>query len=215
MTSERLIAALVEDLRPVRRLPAAGRRALAWVTLALGCVALGLLALGHRADLAAKLREPRYLAEGAALLALVAVAARSAFRLGVPGAERVATAWVVPTLGLVAWVAILAGEPAGAGMAQAPGHGLRCAAKLAALSLAPAALMLVMLRRSLPLAAGWTGWFALLAAGALGVLGTRLICVRDATPHVLVWHLGPLVVAALLGGAVVSRLLLRWRASGG
>jgi ribosomal protein S18 acetylase RimI-like enzyme len=200
VTRSEVIHALVADLTPVRRLAAAGARACLWAGLAIACVGLGSAALGVRPDLVHKLRDLSYLAETAALVAMFGCAARCVFQLGVPGGEPGASALAMPVLGFTAWLVALAtraGEAGGGAIAWTTG--LPCAARIAGLAVIPTVALFAMLRRAAPRAGGWTGLLALAAPAALAVIGTQLVCAKDAPAHILVWHAGPLVAAAVIG----------------
>jgi hypothetical protein len=211
MTTERLVDQLVADLAPVRLLRGADRRALAWAAFALLCVGAGAGALGFRPDLAARLRDPAFLLENASLLLLFALAARSAFHLSVPGAER-ATTRPAPLCGLLAWALLLAFRAAADPNGALPPHGApagwSCVARMTFLAIVPAIAGLGMLRRAAPLARGWAGLWALFSAGGLAILGTQLLCPKDGPGHVVLWHLVPLLITGLLGLGL-GRWLLR------
>jgi hypothetical protein len=64
-----------------------------------------------------------------------------------------------------------------------------------------------MLRRAAPLDRGRAGSFAALSAASLATLGTQAICANDERWHVLLWHVGPVLLAALAGGALGRSLL--------
>ncbi len=87
MTNDLLIRSFSADLKPVRRLRSVDLRTVVWAAFALLCVSIGTCALGTRPDLAGKIRDPAFLCEGALLLALFALSARTAFQASVPGAE--------------------------------------------------------------------------------------------------------------------------------
>ena len=207
MKTEDLISTLVADLAPVRRLRSADARALLWASLALVCAGLGTFLLGVRPDLQVRLVDSTYLAEGAALLVVFASSARCAFALTVPGIEMGTLKRHLPVLALMAWILLVAARTSSLGISLSPG--LRCAWRMLALGLAPAGAAFFMLRRAAPRKRGWTGLFALLSAAALGSLGTQIICTRDAPGHILVWHVAPLVLTALLGIAAGAFLLRR------
>lgn len=207
MRTEELISSLVADLAPLRRLRNADARTVLWASLALLCGGLGILWLGARPDLQVKLVDSTYLAEGLALLILFASSARCAFALTVPGTEMGALKRYLPVLALVSWLFLVAARTSASGFALSPG--LRCAWRMLALGLAPAAAAFFMLRKAAPHKWGWTGLFALLSAAALGSLATHIICTRDAPGHIFVWHVAPLVVTALFGIAAGALLLRR------
>ena len=198
MATDALIRALSLRLQPVRRLPSAGRRTIAWAIFAAAWVAIGTLALGTRADLLSSARDPRSLCGAALLLAVFLLSARSAFQLSVPGAERGVWTRTLPIAALLAWASLVAGSGPLAG-SIALRSGWPCAVRMAALGAGPALAALAMLRRAAPLRPAWTGWSALLSSASLAAFGTQLVCAKDDPRHLLLWHLGPLLAAALLG----------------
>ena len=215
MNSEELVRSLVADLTPVRRLASVDARAMRWAVMALACVCLGSYALGSRPDLAGKLHDPAYLTESAALLVVFVAAARTAFHLGIPGAEPGPLARAVPIAGLFAWVLLLAsrGSPGASDPLPAAGawlDGLPCVGRMLGLAVAPTLAILLLLRRAAPGERRWTGLFAVLSSSALAILGTQVVCMKDAPRHLLLWHVAPVLIAALVG-AGAGRLLLTCR----
>jgi hypothetical protein len=211
--TDALIRALTSDLTPVRRLRNVNTRTTLWVGLAALYVALGTLALGPRPDLARKLSDVGYLAESAALIAVLVSAARCAFRLSIPGIEPTALAWTVPAAAWALWVLRVASRWSAGGVAVELAAmswigGLPCIWRMLGLAIAPAATGLIMLRKAAPRRRGWAGLCAVLAACSLAMLGTQAVCARDAAGHVLAWHAMPVAAIALVG-AVAGRWILR------
>jgi hypothetical protein len=196
MTCDDMIDSLVAGLAPVRRLRSPDVRASVWAGLATLCVGVGCYGLGLRPDVLRKFGDASYLAEAAALLALVGFSARNAFRRSVPGAHVGSWSWPA-----VAWVAhvVLRGLAGSGDAGLSWATGLPCVARIAGLAAVPAIAMLIMLRRAAPTARRRTGVLALVAAAALAVIGTQLVCAKDGASHVLVWHAGPVALIALAG----------------
>jgi len=211
MSSDKIIQYLARDLQPVRRLRGVEQRTLLWGGFALSCVSIGTYVLGARPDLSQKIRDPAYLCESALLLVLIFVfSARSAFHLSVPGAERSKGARMLPLLGLLLWACLIAAHsghsPSGAADSI---NGWPCIWRMTGLALAPALAVLLMVRRAAPSSPGWTGWFALLSACSLAMLGTQILCANDDPRHLLIWHFGAVLVAGLVGIYLGRWLLTR------
>jgi hypothetical protein len=66
---------------------------------------------------------------------------------------------------------------------------------------------LIMLRKAASWRRGWAGLSVALAACSLAMLGTQMVCARDAAGHVLAWHVMPVAAATLLGAAIGRRIL--------
>jgi hypothetical protein len=213
------VSLLVAEMKPVRRLRSVDARTGIWASLTLLCGVLGSYALGVRADLPRKLSDATYLAENAALFVLFASSARYAFQLSVPGVERSALTRSLPVLALHTWVILVVIRCCfhwfDMGIGTMPWwRGLRCVSRMVGLAIVPASVAFIMMRKAAPLQRGRTGGLTLLSAGSLAILGTQVICAKDQPGHVLVWHVGPLLLVALLGiGA--GRLFLNHAATRG
>lgn len=205
MSSE-LIARLVTDLRPVRRLHTTTTRTALWLGTALACAVFGVSLLGVRPDLITQLRHWPFVAEQLCLLAVSVLGAYSAFRLGVPAVGKTRMLKLLPLVACGAWIVSIAARAAPAAAPMLPTvFCWRCGCRMASLALVPALVSLVMLRRTVPLAPRWSGCFSLLAASALGMLATQVLCVRDEPLHVLYFHALPVALMAGLGAWAGNR----------
>lgn len=206
-TNDDLIRSLVAELRPVRRLPGPGSRALCWAGCAALCVFAGAAGFGFRVDLAERLQNARYLSESATLVLTVALAARSAFELGVPNLAR-DLRWQLAALAMfLTWFAQVAPLPHTLlTLAPFSRSGLSCLHRTTCLALGPAVGMAWMLRRAAPLEPRSAGLFAALSVAALATLGTLAVCANAEPLHGLVWHVAPVAIAALVGSALGARL---------
>ncbi len=80
-------------------------------------------------------------------------------------------------------------------------------------SLAAAALValaaVLWLRRGAPVSLQRSGWLTGLAAGSLGTLAYGITCPLDTFSHVGLWHVAPVAIAAVIGRLVVPPMI-RW-----
>jgi hypothetical protein len=204
---DRLIHGLASDLRPVRPLPPAGRRALIW----LGFVLLAGLVLSLIADLPAFAHRlmatpDMWLAmTGSALTAVLAAIA--AFKLSMPDGSK-AWAWL-PLPAVILW---LAGSGLGC-LRQyvlpdthvAPmGETMDCLVIIIALSVPLSILMFAMLREAFSLLPGLTASIAGLAVAAASATLLNLFHPFDAAAVDLLMH--ALAIALVIA---VSRFLGR------
>jgi len=208
--SDDLIDRLVIDLQPVKRLRSPALRTIQFACLAIAAMTAAVLFGTLRADLAAKLHDPSYLAESGLLFMLFGGATFAALRSGVPGAKPGSASWLVG-LSASAWLLIVGAHYHAPPDAIDFASGLACLHRTLVLGALPACGLLAMMRRSAPLAAGTSGSLVMISAGALAVLGTRVLCAKDNAMHVFAWHLAPVALFALLGW-FVGRVWLSGRA---
>jgi len=208
-----LIARLVADSEPVRRLPPPALRTALWLAVALPCVAAIVLLATPRPDLAQKLADGRFQTEQIAAFATALAAAFAAFSAVVPGRPR----WplLLPLLPLGVWLASL-GQGCAQILLRAGPEGLRigwdpvCVPAIALVGAVPAAAIVVMLRRGAPVLPGAAVALGALAAAAVGNFGLRLFHDQDASLMVLVWQFGTVALLTALAGCA-GRYVLRWR----
>jgi hypothetical protein len=211
--TEDLIRRLTSDLQPVRPLRPVVARALGWTVLAAASLVVVAILMGVRRDLGEVAARTDFAFEAALLIVTALSAAIGALAVGVPGARRVALACWLPVTAGVAVVLWAAGELAAASAAGEPAGRVtfawQCIFKTASVGAIPGFVLFSMVRRAAPLYAARAGMLALLATSAVGVLGANVICPTDRPLHMLLWHVAPLVVFAVLG-AGLGTWLLRW-----
>jgi hypothetical protein len=174
---------------------------------------LGVLHFGLRHDVAEMWRSPMLLTRLGLLAATLWLAATTAFRLSVPAGEtRVWARWW-PLVALGALVALSTAEVLTGAVTGTMGSPLRswmCVRKVAFVGALPAMLAVVLIHRAAPLEPRWTALLGVLAAGAAGALTSEMACPIHAPIHILLWHILPVAVFAVLG-AVVGAVLWRRR----
>ena len=215
MKTATLIEALVAD-RATR-----GKRVARWMALglagalaagALASLALFLVALGVRADIAEALVTWRFELK----VAMVLLALGLAFSLCVSWSRPVTTgraAWRLLPLAALAIAAVaieLAALPGAAWVARLVGsNAVICLTAIPALAMAPLAAVLWMLRSGAPASPALAGAAAGLLAATAGATLYAFHCFDDSPLFVITWYgLAALPVIAL--GAIVGRRVLRW-----
>jgi hypothetical protein len=204
-----LIRGLTSDLRPVKPLPPAGRRALIWV----GFVVAAGLALSLFADLTAF--RQRFMASpdmwlamtGSALTAVLAAIA--AFKLSLPDSPR-AWAWL-PLPAALLWIVA-----SGLGCLRAyilpgthvapMGETMECLAIIVALSVPFSLLMFAMLRKAFSLFPSLTATVAGLAVAAASATLLNLFHPFDAAAVDLLVHAFAVVLVVVVSGFFGRRL---------
>lgn len=211
METDELIRTLAADARPVRRMRPPLIRAAGWGVLALTSLAVGLLVMGARRELGEGTERALFGAEAFLLLVTAVSAVVGALLVSVPGAERSPVTRWLPVAAAAASVAWVMGELVYAAVSGAPlgrfGFAWQCVVKTTTVAMVPGAALFVMLRRAAPLHPGWAGLLATLATTAVGVLGANIICPLSRPLHLLLWHVGPLVLFAGAGVALGAWLL--------
>jgi hypothetical protein len=156
------------------------------------------------------MRNGWFVARATATAAVVVAASIVAVSMGVPGVEPSRLVRALPWAGCVTWAVILVGaiaaSPSPLGLLlQATPHP-SCVLIIAATALAPAVMLVRVLRQAAPLQAALTGGLAGLAGLAAGALGAQFVCTNDAAAHHLLWHFTPVVLFTLAGFACGSSL---------
>ncbi len=212
MRTEDLIRTLsAEPLAP--RMTAGPRLALALVPGLAAAVALFLVILGPRDDIAAALGEVRFVLKPIEALALAALAALAAVRLARPGASvrpMLPALIAVPAALALAVVAELVLVPRAQWGALLVGDNwTRCLSLIPLLALAPLAAVLAALRQGAPTRPALTGAVAGLLAGGLGAALYAIHCTDDSPLFVATWY--TIAIAATAGlGALLGARILRW-----
>jgi len=212
MKTARLIEQLAGGLDATRRLPPPWLRTAIWLSLSLPFLALVVLVVSPRADIAVKLTDARFLIEqGAALLTGIA-AAYAAFVSTIPGANR--KLLLLPALPLAVWLGTLGKGCLDSWLRLGPeGLALQpdwfCFPAILLVGSLPAIAILTMLRRGAPLTPCVTIALGGLAAAGLGDFGLRMFHAQDASIMVLVWQVGSVLAFATLAGCV-GRQLFNW-----
>ncbi len=209
---DRLIDDLVADLRPVRRPGRVAASVAAWLVLAFAyslvmTLATGPLRPGAPGDL---VQYPWFLGETVLAMLAVASLAAAALRSSVPGGGNAARrlGWLL--LPLAAWAGIyVVGLWHPLHPVSTLGDRHVCYWQVLLFSLPTLGLMLWFARRQFPLRPRLTGMLAGAAAAAVPGALMQFGCMYEPA-HILLFHLGPILITAMLG-ALVGPLLLKVR----
>ncbi len=211
MRTEELIRVLAAD--GALREPGLQRTLLK--ALALGGVlsaALLLVVMHPRADIAAAVQTPRFLVKLIIALSVVVTAARLLPQVARPF-PRFRRLWLltIPPLLLMLSVAVeLWALPAQSWSSRLLGHNAtHCLALIPVLSLAPAACLLVALRRGASFRPVLAGAAAGLVAGGVGASLYGLTCPDDSPLFVGAWYSIAIAIVVLIS-AIAGHKSLRW-----
>lgn len=212
MKTEHVIRSLAEHVEPVRPLRAPWLRTIAWASAAIVYLAVLIVVMSPRADLAARMQDSRFLIEQVAALLTGLTAAVAAFATVVPGYRRAVL--LLPLVPLSVWVGTVAlGATQEYAQVGAGVLGSRfdwaCVGTILMGAAVPGAVMGVMLRRGAPVTPRISAGFGALAAAGLGNLGVCVFHPHSSNLILLVWHCGTVLALAALVG-VAGAHLLRW-----
>ena len=213
METNKLIQGLVAKAEPVIRLSPPAIRLARWLALGIPYVALVVVVMSPRPDLAAKLVDPSYIIEQLAALATGIAAGFAAFVSVVPAYDR---RWLfLPLVPFAVWLGSL-----GIGCLQSwiqvgpAGLSIQpdwfCIPAIVLVGMIPAITMARMVRRGAPLTPHLTTALGGLAAAGIGNFGLRLFHPQDASIMVLVWQMGTVFILTAFAGCA-GRLLLDWK----
>ncbi|MFO1087179.1 MAG: NrsF family protein [Reyranellaceae bacterium] len=211
MKTENLIEVLVAD-RTARSRPMGRLLAGALAVGAAASLAIFLVALGVRADIAEALVTWRFELKVALVLLALGLAFSLCVSLSRPVAPSHAGRRLVPLAALaVAAVAMeLAILPSAAWVAQLVGsNAVICLTAIPALAVAPLAAVLWILRSGAPASPALAGAAAGLLAATSGASLYAFHCFDDSPLFVLTWYVLAAVPVVVVG-AIVGRRLLRW-----
>ena len=208
--TDRLIAGLVDELRPVR--PLGHRRGMTWAALAgTGGAALMALGFGLRHDLVRGHPDPMFLISTGLFLVLALASAWAVIDMARPyvGTRREGWGWtalmaaVLPVsalaLAVTDWLRGL--------QVTLDNDGMACLGLGSAVGLITAATLILWLRRGAPSNPKRAGLLTGVASGAAGIFAVSLYCPHSDLLHIGVWHGATVIVMGLTGRILLPRLL--------
>ena len=201
-----LIAPLSTNLQPVVPVPLPGAQLRRWGVIG-GAGLIATIAMGVRHDWATAMVAWPVIGHTALLAFVAGSGAWAAIRLATPGeALPRAAAWPV-VFGLI-WLAWMAADVGLAGASSAVGFGWRCIARAVVGAAVPGAVLLIIVRRAMPLMATPAAVALAASTAAIGGLAAEWMCPNMVAMHMLVWHAAPVLVvvvaAAICAGTVVG-----------
>lgn len=206
MDTDKLIAQLGQDLKPVK--PMAGALTLSLIlsglSLAATFGAIAIFTQGIRADWQVMFNE--HVCQTAGIFFSGLLAAYAAFKLSVPDTRIRNPVRIVLGLASFIWVLLIAGQMG----AEPPEAGYRnCLTDFSLLFIIPFAAGIFMATRAAPVWYGWAGYALALSVGSFAALGMRFACPNEQLAHLLVWHYLPVLTFAILGIGLGQILLKR------
>lgn len=208
-----LIAALTDDLSPVKRVRAG--EGLALIAFATVLAAIASIAIHRWWDgLLTGEASGYFLITHGLLLVLGTASALALVSSALPrvGARGNAPFWGAAMLAVLPLGAVISLLSDGGNHAH-DGFNDPVAMKCVLSSLAAGVLVfataVLWLRRGAPVSIERSGWLVGLAAGSLGTIAYGITCPINDFAHVALWHVAPVPIAAVFGRLVVPPLI-RW-----
>lgn len=204
--TDKLIAQLGRDLKPVKPLAGAGTLALILATLSLAATfgAIEIFTKGIRDDWQVMFND--HLCQTAGIFVAGVLAAYAAFKLSVPDTRIRTPERMILGLASFIWVLLIAAQIG----AEPPEAGYRnCLTDFSLLFIIPFAAGVFMTTRAAPVWYGWAGYALALSVGSFSALGMRFACPNEQPAHLLVWHYLPVLGFAIIGIALGQILLKR------
>lgn len=194
--TEKLIAQLGQDLKPVK--PLAGALTLSLILSALSLAAtfgaITIFTKGIRADWQVMFNE--HICQTVGIFFSGLLSAYAAFKLSVPDTRIRNPVRIVLGLASFIWVLLIAGQIG----AEPPEAGYRnCLTDFSLLFITPFAAGIFMATRAAPVWYGWAGYALALSVGSFSALGMRFACPNEQPAHLLVWHYLPVLAFAMVG----------------
>lgn len=210
---ENLIAAMTEDLAPVRRVKTGEGMAL--IAAATAVATAGSIAIHKFWWGLLEGEASGYFLITHGLLLILGLASAAALVAGAQprvGQRGNAPGWGAAMLAIMPAAAIITllttgGSHAHEGMNDPAAW--YCTRSSLAAGLVVAAAAVLWLRRGAPVSIERSGWLTGLAAGSLGTLAYGITCPVDSLSHVGLWHVAPVAISAVIGRLVVPPLI-RW-----
>jgi hypothetical protein len=207
---DELIARLAQDTATVKPARHPYLISLQWMGWAVAYLVVSLMFSGLRPDLAAKLQEPWFDAEIAALVCIFAATSLSASLLSFPDIHQLRRVAFAPVVTFAVFVAVMffawqADDPP----APLPMHSFQCTMGITLLSLLPAAWMFYVMRKFASTHYHLAGCCALLFAFSIGAIWLRLYEVNNSILHVIQWHYLPMIAFGAVG-LWLGKVMLKW-----
>lgn len=207
-----LIAAMTEDLTPVKRVkPAEGLAMIGFATVVAAIASIAIFDFWQ--GMVNGEASGYFWITNLFLLVLGAASSMAIVASALPrvGARANAPVWGAAMVGVLPVAGLLSLLSSGAGHDHAATElwYWECAAYGFSASLLVAFAAVMFLRRGAPVSLERAGWITGLAAGSLGSLAYGITCPLDTVMHVGVVHIVPVALAAVMGRLVVPSLI-RW-----
>jgi hypothetical protein len=203
-----LIALLSTNLRPVVPVPIPSVRFRWWGVVG-GTALFAAIAMGVRRDWPSAIAAWPVVGHTIVLTLVAGSGAWAALRLATPGESRPrAAAWpVVLVLLWLAWLGTELALSSSSNTAWLVGFGWRCIVRAAVGAAVPGAVLLLMVRRAMPLFTGPAAVALAASTAAVGGVAAEWMCPNTWAMHLLAWHAVPVIVVVVAAAGFADALV--------
>ena len=206
MISNELIHSLAASLKPVTVLKYSWKEYSVALLAGLFSVLAGIALSGIRPDIQNVVLSASFITQSIALLVLAILSTVSALQMSIPSLKK-PLSQKIAVVTLFFWTVTILYLLLNSNSPFA-GWGFACAREIALSSIAPAAILFILTRKSVILDRLSSGWLILSAGAAYGALATQFSCSMSDPLHLLIWHALPVFLIGLIGMAV-GKLIIK------
>lgn len=212
--TQQLINQLSKETAKLTPLGCPIKRSIVWLIPMLVWCGVFFAVWGARPDLAIKWSEPLYIAENitALLAALTALIAANTYAYP----DCAGKSWIkwLPAIPLIGFLYSIYIEyshmPNPKPMVDAMlANRVECPLEILLFALGPAVILVTMIKKAATTHLKTTTFLAILSVTLLAYVFQRQIELTDDIPHIITWHLLPILCLSILG-ASIGRWVLRW-----
>lgn len=207
---DELINKLAQDTSTLKPAPHPYTLSLQWMGVAMAYLVVALMFSGVRPDLLAKLHEPLFVAELAALIGIFVTTSLSASLLSFPDLHQLRRVTFAPVIAFALFVVVMfiawqADNPP----ASLPIHSFECTMSITMVSFLPAVWIFYAMRKFASTHYHLAGCCTLLFAFSIGAIWLRLYEVNNSIIHVIEWHYLPMIAFGM-AGLWLGKVFLKW-----
>ena len=214
MKTDDLINQLGKQAKPVKPLRSPLMRAMMWLFVLSICMIAGIVIVGLRHDFFDMMMNPIFILEMTSLLIAGICASFATFQLSIPCEKVNPITWALlgisSLLLLTRMVICFIYATPESFMAYADGEiGIPVILDALAMSIIPAIVLFILIKKGAPIRSGLTAVAGLLALASFAAMGCRSICPLNDPAYIILWQGLPLMILILIG-LLLGRSALRW-----
>ncbi len=211
--TQKLIKSLTKDIKPVTPTKPVIFNVSLWLLAVVFITTLSFFTLGYKQQILNNIHTTKFITENILILIAGICLSIAAIISSVPAYKKYQTV-ILTIISTTIWLAILMENSfnitSQSFIAEAQKYiGTLCTADVIMLSIIPAIILFMMIKKNASTNLAYTGFLALFATVSLGALSSRFLCPITDPSHLIIWHFAPVFIIGLLG-IFLGRLLLKW-----